>query len=204
MTWLKKNAALAIGAGLPLLLVVFFALATWIPKLLVAAPQYDVIYLTNYNGDNINGFSFSIQGNRASFAYRGVYHHEGNMPKMYRYIAASGALREIPLTLPPDVPKQPYNNPPLPVDERNRITALSVPEVEALNLEPGSISPDGYTFRTGGEYNGRGLMGGLFYGSSGRNAAVLAKGGNLVNISPDDGRRYYYYNNVKLIGWVIP
>ena len=47
-TFLRENPTIAFGLGLPLLLVVVVLLIAGVPAFLVAPPQYDVLYATEY------------------------------------------------------------------------------------------------------------------------------------------------------------
>jgi hypothetical protein len=46
--FLKQHFSLVVGVALPLLLVLFFWIATVVPNLLVEPPQHDLIFTTNY------------------------------------------------------------------------------------------------------------------------------------------------------------
>jgi hypothetical protein len=199
MNWLKKNAALVVGVGLPLLLVFLFALASWIPKMMVEPPKYDVVFLTGYY-DNINGVQFNIGSDkRVKFFYRGINY--GNWPKLYRYSPSTGATQEISIDVPESLPKQNYQSNP-PQEDATRRTDLSVPEVEGLTFSTTNLAPDGYEFRASRGGRGAGIMGELFFSSRYNDMPVLVKSGHIVKIPSLDNNGYYY--NTKLVGWVVP
>ena len=69
-TFLRENPTIAFGLGLPLLLVVAFLLVSGIPALLVAPPQYDVLYATEYNNFP-NGMQISVVNQKVQVIYQG-------------------------------------------------------------------------------------------------------------------------------------
>lgn len=56
--FLRENFVLAAGIALPLLLVIFFWLATWLPTLYVDPPQYDLLY-------TVRDYDYDAPGNLA-------------------------------------------------------------------------------------------------------------------------------------------
>ena len=67
--FIRDNPTIAFGLGLPLLLVAVFLAISGIPALLVAPPQYEVLYATHYNF--YNNAHNAIQISRSSvIAYR--------------------------------------------------------------------------------------------------------------------------------------
>lgn len=200
MDWIRKNASLALGIGLPMVLVVFFILASWVPKLFIDPPKYDVIFLSGAYYGGTNGLDFTVKNGKAEFVHRGVNY--GQWPKLYRYSPSTGAVKRIDIPTPEELPVYSYNNPNANnADAQSKIVAVPVPDLEGVKLENSSVSPDGYEFN-GGYYRSGGIMGGLFYPTSSRySSAVLVKQGNRVAIPVTNGD--YYYSN-KLVGWVIP
>ena len=52
--FIQENPTIAYGLGLPLLLVVIFLIVSGLPQLLVAKPQYELLYATGtYNYPNV-------------------------------------------------------------------------------------------------------------------------------------------------------
>lgn len=195
MEWLRKNGAIALGVGLPLLLIVFFALATWVPKLLVEPPKHDVIFLYDHHYGDDRGLQVKVKEGHAEFVHLGPSY--GQWPKLYRFSPATGAVKEIPIDRPVELPVRDYNKNQATPEERAAVTRIPVPEVESLKLDSSSIAPDRYEFRFNDRYRG-GLFGGLFYGSYSHGASV-AKSGNVIPIP----RINDYYYKPELVGWVI-
>lgn len=203
-TFLRENPTIAFGLGLPLLLVVLFLLISRIPSLLVAPPQYDLLFATEYynyqNGVQISVINRSVQvidqGNRLN----------PQKPRIWRYNAKTGAVQEIAFILPPrPVPSRQNNssdgNKPTTTDEMPAPRVITLPDLEGVTVDSSSIAPDGYQFSIG-SYTSRNVFGGLFYSSRYRNEAVLSKNGRRIRLPDMTGR--YYRGNTHFIGWIIP
>lgn len=89
--FLRKNPTIAFGLGLPLLLVIVFLLISGVPTLLVAHPQHDVIYSTNYNDNYPNGIQLSVVNQRLQVNYLGNTQAYQN-PRLWRYGTPSGRV----------------------------------------------------------------------------------------------------------------
>lgn len=197
-SFLRENPTIAFGLGLPLLLVVVFLLISGVPALLVADPQYDVLYATEYY-DNQNGVQISVVEQKVQVIYQGSLKN-GRKPRLWRYDPKTGAVREIAIILPPDL---------APADaksdasrEASKTTLIDVPDLKGLTVDSSSIAPDGYEFSVGGKRYSGNLFGELFYSSRYRHTAVLTKNGRSIRL-PDSADQYYSYNT-RFIGWVVP
>jgi len=200
--FLRENPTIAFGLGLPLLLVLVFLLISGIPSLLVDPPQYDVIYATEYYNYQ-NGVQISVVNKKVQVVYQGsVYNSQ--KPRIWRYDAKSGAVREIAYLLPPGLTPpgrtQPGNNPVTPQDV-SKTTLIEVPDLEGVTIDSASIAPDGYEFSVGGDRYGRNLFDGLFYSSRYRYEAVLMKKGRSIRLPNVAGQ--YYTGTTRFIGWVV-
>ena len=71
-------------------------------KLWVEPPKYDLLYLTNYVDTANNGIRFRVANGKVQFDFIGE-NHGYNWPKLYRFSAATGAVKEIPLLTPPEI-----------------------------------------------------------------------------------------------------
>jgi len=202
-SFLRENPTIAFGLGLPLLLVTLFLLISGIPALLVAPPQYDLLFATEYynyqNGVQISVINRSVQ-----------VIDQGNMPnnqkpRIWRYNAQTGAVQEIAFILPPRPVVSGQNrtneNQPAATDERPEASIINLPDLDGVTVDSSSIAPDGYEFSIGNGTS-RNVFGGLFYSSRYRNAAVLSKNGRTIRLPDMAGR--YYRGNTHFIGWVIP
>jgi len=197
-TFLKENPTIAFGLGLPLLLVLVFLLVSGLPTLLVAPPQYEVLYATeHYNYPN--GVQISVVNDKVQVIYQGNLQNR-QKPRIWRYNPQTGAVKEIGYTLPPGL-MPPGKKQPTP-EEAAKTTLINVPELDTLTVDSSSIAPDGYEFSVDRDRYSRGIFGGLFYSSRYRHEGVLTKDGRTIRL-PNSADRYYR-GNTRLIGWIIP
>ena len=196
-SFLRENPTIAFGLGLPLLLVVVFLLVSGIPVLLVAPPQYDVLYTTGYYY-NQNGVQISVVGQKVQVLYQGG-ERAGQNPRLWRYNPKTGAVKEIAIIVPSGLP-QAGRTQPAP-EESPKTIVLSIPDLEGLTIDSSSIAPDGYEFRLGSTRYSGNIFGELFYSTRYRHEAVLTKNGRSVRL-PDVADRYYS-GNTQFIGWVV-
>lgn len=195
--FLRENPTIAFGLGLPLLLVVAFLLISGIPNLIVAPPQYDVLYATKYY-NNQNGVQISVVNQKVQVIYQGVVQNN-RKPQIWRYNPKTGAVREISFILPTGL-TQPGKKPAT-SQEASKNTLIDVPDLEGLMIDSSSIAPDGYEFSAGNDRYSRNVFGGLFYSSRYRHGAVLTKNGRSIRLPNAVGQ--YYRGNTHFIGWVV-
>jgi hypothetical protein len=197
-SFFRKNPTITFGLGLPLLLVVVFLLVSGIPALLVAPPQYDVLYATGFYNNNTNGVQVSVVNQQVQIFYQGnVAGYQ--KPRLWRFSPKTGGVREIAYMLPPDlVPPGKALVPPV---DAAKITSLEVPDLAGLKVDSSSVAPDGYEFSA--ETNGyrSDIFTGLFYSSRYRNDVVLTKNGRSIRLP--NASNAYYSDNTHFIGWVV-
>ncbi len=194
--FLRENPTVAFGLGLPLLLVVVFLLISGVPVLLVAAPQYDVLYATEYYSYAGGGVQISVANQKVQVVYQGGPQNYP-MPRIWRYRAKTGGVQEIMIVLPP--------SPPGPTDDgagaSPRRVLIDVPELAGLTVDASSIAPDGYEFMAGRADYRNDIFSELFGFSRYRDQATLTKDGRSVRLPNAGGA--YYYGNTRFIGWVV-
>lgn len=196
-SFLRENPTIAFGLGLPLLLVVVFLLISGIPALLVAPPQYDVLYATEYYNYQ-NGVQISVIDQKIRVIYQGD-EQRNRKPRLWRYDPKTGAVKEIAFIVPSGRPLA--DKPPSTAEEGSQTTVISVPELEGLTVDSSSIAPDGYEFRSGRDRYSGNVFGDLFYSSRYRHEAVLTKNGRTIRLPNAAGQ--YYSGNTQFIGWVV-
>lgn len=197
-TFLRENPTIAFGLGLPLVLVVVFLLISGVPSLLVAPPQYEVLYATEYY-PNPNGVQISVVNQKVQVVYQGSAQGY-QQPRLWRFDPKNGSVREIAIIQPPGL--APPGTVATAPEAASKITPIDVPDVAGLTVDSSSIAPDGYEFKAGVEGYSGDIFTGLFRSSRYRNEAVLTKSGRSVRL-PNANGRYYYGNYPRFIGWVI-
>ena len=197
-TFLRENPTIAFGLGLPLLLVLVFLLVSGLPTLLIAPPQYEVIYTTEYY-NYPNGVQTSVVNGKVQVIYQGNVLNN-RKPRIWRYNPQTGGVKEIGYILPPGL-LPPGKQPPTP-EMASKTTRIEVPELDGLTVDSSSVAPDGYEFVVESDRYSRNLFSGLFYSSRYRHEAVLTKNGRTIRL-PNTANRYYT-GNTRLIGWIVP
>ena len=188
MRLLRKNPMLAAGILLPVVVVIFFVLATMIPRWLVDPPGYDFVF-TSMQGSNSGppvDLSFVVEGDRVRAR---VYKSEQpyrNLPRLFLFEHATQSVREIPVTLPADA------------DDIENGEYLVLPGLESRTVSTSRSAPDGYEVH-GPNYRGGDFF--PFYRARGSNALTLSKSGAVFEVPEvGDGRMYYY--NATFLGWL--
>ncbi len=195
-TFLRENPTIAFGLGLPLLLVMVFLLVSGIPNLLVASPQNDLLFATEYYNHQ-NGMQISVINQSVQVIDQGNLPNN-QKPRIWRYHAKTGAVQEIAFTLPSRTIRS--GTKPATTDDIAIMTPVDVPDLEGIKVDSASIAPDGYEFSVGNRYSGN-PFGSLFYSSRYHHDAVLSKNGRRI-LLPDAPVRYYR-GNIHFIGWVV-
>ncbi len=197
-SFLRENPTIAFGLGLPLILVVVFLLVSGIPSLLVAPPQYDVLYATEYNNYQ-NGVQISVVGQKVQVIHQGSVQNN-RQPRLWRFNPKTGAVKEIAFLLPSGLAAA--GKTPATPEEVSKTTLINVPDLEELKIDSSSIAPDGYEFSVGRDRYSGNVFGGMFYSSRYRHDAVLTKNGRSIRLPKAVNR--YYSSNTRFIGWVLP
>jgi hypothetical protein len=195
--FLRENAFLAAAVFLPLLVVVFFVLASVIPRWLVAPPAYDLLIRAT------DAYTQVVSRVSIDFAVR-----EGNVDVVVRPIAANGlgtrsrlflfdhatlSVREVPVEMPEQTEDLKESDLP----RTRRVAALAGRRVlDQLK------APDGYQLESRGS-RGVGIVGELFgmhrYGSE----MALVNKGRVIPIKLPAGFQEMYYAPI-FVGWMEP
>jgi hypothetical protein len=187
----KENIALILALSLPIVAMIFFGLATILPKYFVAPPQYDLVFVTGY-GYYYNGqLKFNIVNGKIEAQFiclnKCAAHYDLTNLHFYLFSAKSQATREIKLSLPV-----------MPTNGKAFVVNIKVPELENIQIDSSEIAPDGYKYNAATAYRG-GLLTNLIFNSA-SNPPTISKHGLKINIMPSDEDRYY---SVKFIGWLV-
>ena len=186
--WLKENLVLAIGLTLPLLLIVLFFLATVLPKSMSTPPQYEMLFTVNkydYQNKPDYSFDFKVKNNQLMVKPKKIDDKNNccNSAKLMAYDGKTETVREIA------------------VDSSKFADGAEIllEETKTMTIDTNTTSPDGYALDAS-NYNGGGLLGGLFGGY--RNSGYRVKKGAIGYKVPTD-QPSYYYNQLQFIGWVV-
>jgi len=185
---LRENPMIAASILLPLVIVVFFLLATAIPRWLVDPPAHSFLFAVpdhtystpeiDVRYDVING-RLRVRVFKTGITYR-------NSPRLYLFDHEQQVTREITIDLP--VTKDSFED----GDE------LVVSEFASRRVSTARTAPDGYEVYGPGYRNGN-LITALFGGNRRRDFSIV-KSGAVFEIPHPGSNRYYY--NVIFLGWL--
>lgn len=192
-SFLRDNPTIAFGLGLPLLLVTLFLLLSGLPTLLVAPPQYDLLFATEYDRHQ-SRLQLAVVNRSVQLTDLGSQHNHLT-PRLWRYFAKTGAIQEIAYQLPP-APRDKDKTP----TTANSATLIDIPGLHGLIVDSTNIAPDGYVFSLNQQTSGN-VFAGLFYSSGYRHSATLNKSGRTIAL-PDIAQQYYL-GSTHFIGWIV-
>ncbi len=188
--WIRENAALLIGILMPIIVVVFFLLASYIPRLLVDPPAYDFLFAHDYGYSNQQSrwrYEIGLDPQKQLRVRAFLTEPEKYAPRarLFRYEHATGNVREIILPSP-DLEEVPESG-----------VIVELPEFQDELIDPSVFSPDGYELlksrRSGADFIG------FFYRGNQRGMA-LGKNGAVIAIPANDGYNWY---SARFLGWII-
>jgi hypothetical protein len=189
--FLRKNLMIVVSVALPLLVVIFFALASVLPGLYSTPPAHDLLLALHGRGTAKTSpvrISLMIKNEHLSaVVVKSEKSTYDNNPRLFRYHHLTGEVREIGIPLPEDI---------VDLEEGSEIL---IPGLENTRISGAIRAPDGYEYR--GRRRGGGFMTELFGGSRNRTDVSIAKNGAIVRVRLPSSD--YWYNDVRLIGWVI-
>jgi len=189
--FLRENLMIVVSIVLPLLVVLFFGLASVIPNLYSTPPAHDLLLsLQDRSTAKTSPVKISLVVEEEKLKARVVKSdnpgYEQN-PRLFRYDHLSGEVLEVSIPLPVNI-----------VD-MNEGFEIPIPGFAQLRISDALRAPDGYEFR--GRRRGGGFMTELFGGSRNRTDVSISKNGAIIRI--DLPASDYWYNDVRLVGWVI-
>lgn len=189
----RDNVFLLAAVALPIVVGVFFLIASRVPVWTVDPPAYDIVIKVpeTYTSPPVVSVDFEVRNDRVEARLRPV------PPNTYRQrwvvlLVDHRTLKARNVT--PELPDR------LAEDETDR--TIPVPALADLMVSPDATAPDGYALRTrsGG---GPGLVGELFGMRSRREHVVLVGHGRTVRIElPAPFAEPY--QPVEAVGWVTP
>ncbi|MBA3696547.1 MAG: hypothetical protein H0W85_07270 [Methylotenera sp.] len=188
--FVKENLVLVIGLSLPLLLIVLFFVATVIPKSMATPPQYEMLFtVMKYDYQNAPDYLLNYAVKDKHLIVKTNKNEDkiknSNINTLLVYEPKTETVREISV----DASKF--------ADAANEMV---VEDTKGYEIDNSSLSPDGYKLE-GPNYNGGGLMGGLFGGGYRNTGYRVIKGS--IGYKLPEAQQNFYYHQLKFIGWII-
>lgn len=190
-SFLRENLMIVVSVTLPLLVVIFFALASILPGWYSTPPEHDL--LLSLQGRAIakaSPVTISLvvkDGQLTALIVKSENPSYQNNRRLFRYEHLTGDVREVNIPIPENIA------------ELEEGSEIPIPGFAALRVSDALKAPDGYEFR--GRRRGGGLMTELFGGSRNRTDVSIEKNGSIVRVRLPASD--HYYNDVRLVGWVI-
>lgn len=182
---------IVISIALPLLVVLFFALASVLPGLYSTPPAHDLLLSFQDRATSkaaqvrINLSVIDGQLKAVSSPLGNTYYD--NYPRLFRYHHSSGEISEISIPVPDDIA------------ELKEGTEIPIPALAGVRVSDKLRAPDGYEFS--GSRRGGGFITEMFGGSRNRNDVRISKNGAVVRVRLPTSD--YWYNNARFVGWVL-
>lgn len=182
---------IVVSIALPLLVVLFFALASILPGLNSTPPAHDL--LLSFQGRatskttqvRINLSVIDGQLKAITSPLDNTYYD--NYPRLFRYSHSSGEISEISIPIPDNIA------------ELKDSTEIPIPELAGVRVSDKLKAPDGYEFS--GSRRGGGFIMEMFGGSRNRNDVRISKNGAVIRVRLPTSD--YWYNNPRFVGWVL-
>ena len=187
---IRQNPMIAAGVLLPLIIVVFFLLATAIPRWLVAAPEYDFVFTVPESNPNRRKIELTIDvvdnRLRARLFKKNDYYR--GVARLYVFEHETQDVREISINIPGNL------------ETFEDGAEIDVPEFANQSISTSRKAPDGYGVLGPGYRRGGNLMTELFGGRR-RHQFSIHKSGAVIEIPNPADNRYYYYS-ATFLGWL--
>ena len=189
--WLKRNAVLALGIALPLLLIALLLLINGIARWSRVPPSHPVVYASfdHYSPDLYFDFRVDPEGRLEVRARNPQRSPNGRSTPARANIAvfdaASGRHDIYALATPAGLAEGEE----APID--------LPPELTSLRLSGSSLSPEGYRFES--NYGGSGGLFPSLFGYDRRHDTRLVKDSTVFDVPEIEG----HYGTKRFIGWVI-
>lgn len=190
---MRDNAAIVVGAALPVLVVLFFVLATQLPKAYVAPPAHDVVLLSQ-NGPyqarpwrvdvRVEDGRLRARGYKLDYAGNAALAYPQIVPRVFLWSHTTKSIHELELTLPEDTATFADG------------TEIGIAEFADRRLSTDTVAPDGYRFRTTGYDSG---LFGLFFDRN-EPRTLLEKDGAVEKLALPGEVPYW---GVQFLGWVV-
>jgi len=188
--FVRSNRFLLAALALPVVVVVFFLLASAVPRWLVAPPAYDLVLRVGRPYTQPaprTAVEFDVRDGRLEATVRSVPRDRYEQPwSLILFEHETMNVREIRLDLPE-------------VREGGSPQTIAIDPFGGRRILPQAKAPDGYELKTG-RTSGPGLVGDLFGMGRYDATAALVNKGRVVTIPLPQG--YQYLSPVHAVGWL--
>ncbi|HVH26550.1 MAG TPA: hypothetical protein VM818_07325 [Vicinamibacterales bacterium] len=190
--FLRQNAFLLAATALPVAVVVFFVLASVIPRWTVPPPAYDLLLRTEGGYDQSGprvSVDYNVRDGRVEATVRPLPPNVNLAPaKLFLFEHATMNVREIAVDLPD-------------LSEGDPPRTFVVDGFEGRRAEAQTRAPDGYALDIRAR-RGPGLVGEIFGMGRYDSAASLVNRGHVVPIRLPADQRFFY--GLRMVGWLVP
>ena len=189
LKYLRQNPMIAAGILMPLVIVVFFILATAIPRSLVAPPAHDFLFTTAGESGckpEIN-VRFDVVDERLRARVFKTNVTCRRVPRLYLFDHETLDVREVEFDWPHDL------------ESFEDGDEINIAAFANRSMSSKRKAPDEYEVRFPG-YRSDNLMTALFGGQR-RYGFSIHKSGNAIELPRPEGS-VNYYTGMKFVGWL--
>jgi len=183
--------------AMPITIACLFLVASTLPRIFVADPQYDLLISIDSHTLPHRPYrvAYSVKNDQlvAHLLTEGIehYYYSG---QLYRLNTKTGRIAHLDSPSMESLAAQFNAQSDVPIQQQIALPS----DLEALTLIPGDTAPDGYEFRHGYR-RGPGLVGDIFGMSHRRSNMLIEKKGRIVSFNDES---HGAYHNVAILGWV--
>lgn len=189
--FLRENLMIVVSIALPLLVVIFFALASVLPGLYSIPPAHDFLLTIQGSASAKTSpvrIKLTVKDQQLkALIVRSNNPGYDNNPRLFRYDHKTGEVSEVNIPLPDNI------------TELNEGSEIPIPGFTGIKVSDSLSAPDGYQFR--GRRRGGGFMTEFFGGSRNRKDVSIEKNGAIVRVRLPTSD--YWYNDVRFVGWLV-
>jgi hypothetical protein len=190
-SFLRENAFLVAAVALPGLVVVFFLLATAIPRWTVPPPAYDLVVRAPRPFDGARrrlAVELNVRDGRIEATVRGLGSDAfSQIPVLFLYDHRTSTVREIPIPLPETMA----------ADETRTIAVDAAP---GRRVVAEVRAPDGYALEARNS-NGTGIVGEVFGMRRYDSGMALVNRGRVIPLALPPPYEAQY--GVSSVGWIV-
>jgi hypothetical protein len=192
---LRDNAFVVAAVALPVLVGVFFVVASAIPRFTVPGPAYDLVLRVGRPYDAVPSkvaIDFNVRDGRVVATIRTVPKEQGYLqPWALLYVDhRTMTMREIPLDLPTSLKD----------GEDSRVVVID--GLSTIRVSAQTTAPDGYRLENGTS-GSPGIVGDLFGIGRYRQSAALVNRGRIIRLELPSPYEQPYQSMAYAVGWVL-